>query len=89
MNILEELWRGNILPYSSIRPTPEMTELMGYIARHHEKLTANLTGELKETFEKLDDCWHEYAELCDRELFISAFRLGMQIAIAVTAPQDD
>ena len=89
MNVLEELWRGNILPYSSIRPTPEMTELMSYIARHHEKLTANLTGELKETFEKLDDCWHEYAELNDKELFIYAFRLGMQIAIAATAPQDD
>ena len=89
MNVLEELWCGNILPYSSIRPTTEMTELMGYIARHHEKLTANLTGELKETFEKLDDCWHEYAELNDKKLFIYAFRLGMQIALAGTREQDE
>ena len=65
-NILEELWRGNVVPYGSVRHTPEMTQLMGYIARHHEKLTSNLTGELKETFEKLDDCWNEYAELCDK-----------------------
>ena len=88
-NILEELWRGNVLPYSNIRHTPEMTQLMGYIARHHEKLTANLTGELKETFEKFDDCWHEYAELNDKELFIYAFRLGMQIAIAAMTERDD
>ena len=45
-------------------------------------ITSNLTGELKETFEKLGDSWNEYAELCDKEVFIHAFRLGMQIAIA-------
>jgi hypothetical protein len=88
-NILEELWRGNVVPYGSVRHTPEMTQLMGYIARHHEKLTSNLTGELKETFEKLDDCWNEYAELCDKEVFIHAFRLGMQIAIAAMTERDE
>ena len=88
-NILEELWRGNVLPYSSIRHTPEMTQLLGYISRHHEKLLNNLTGELKETFEKFDDCWSEYAELCDKEVFIYAFRLGMQIAIAAIMEQEN
>ena len=88
-NILKELWRGNVVPYGSVRHTAEMTQLMGYIARHHEKLTSNLTGELKETFEKLDDCWNEYAELCDKEVFIHAFRLGMQIAIAAMTERDE
>ena len=59
------------------RPTPR------------KKLTSNLTGELKETFEKLDDCWNEYAELCDKEVFIHAFHLGMQIAIAAMTERDD
>ena len=88
MNILEEHWRGNVVPYGSVRHTSEMTQLMGYIARHHEKLTSNLKGELTEIFEKLDDCWNEYAELCDNEVFIHAFRLGMQIAIAAMTEQD-
>ena len=79
-NILEELWRGNVVPYGSVRHTPEMTQLMGYIARHHEKLTSNLTGELKETFEKFHDCWSEYMSLAEVAIFTYAFKLGMQIA---------
>ena len=65
-NILEELWRGNVVPHGSVRHTPEMTQLMGYISRHHEKLTSNLTGELKETLRKafeertpINDALHE------------------------------
>lgn len=84
MDILEELWRGDVLPYSSIKPPPETTVLMDCVVHHHEKLTANLTGELKETFEKLDDYWHECAELGDKERFAYAFHFRMQIALAGT-----
>ena len=87
-NILEELWRGNVVPYGSVRHTPEMTQLMGYIARHHEKLTANLTGELKETFEKFNDCYNELTDINEREIFVYAFRLGMRIAIEVLHDQN-
>ena len=87
-NILEELWRGNVLPYSSIRHTPEMTQLLGYISRHHEKLLNNLTGELKETFEKFDDCWSEYASLAEEAIFQYAFKLGMSLAIETLSERE-
>lgn len=60
-SILEELWYDNICPETDSRTTtPEMKQLMEYMARHHETLLNTLNDEQKETFEKFDDCWSEY-----------------------------
>ena len=46
-SILEELWYGNICPNEGCRKTtPEVKELMGYIADHHEALLGMLTDTL-------------------------------------------
>ncbi|MBE6630820.1 MAG: hypothetical protein E7624_08250 [Ruminococcaceae bacterium] len=37
--------------------SPEMKELMEYMARHHDDLLKTLTDEQKEIFEKFEDCW--------------------------------
>ena len=37
--------------------------------------------EQKEIFEKLDDCWSEYASYAEEAIFTYAFKLGIQIAI--------
>ena len=42
-----------------------------------------LTDKQKETLEKFDDCYAELTEINEREIFVYAFRLGMQIAIEV------
>ena len=90
MDILKELWHGNIVPQEDSRTnSPQMKELLGYMARHHEDLEKSFTDEQKETFEKFHDCWNEYAELCDKEVFMHAFRLGMQIAIAAMTERDE
>ena len=81
-SILQELWHGNICSQTDSRNnSPEMKELMEYMARHHNDLLKTMTDEQKEIFEKFDDCWSEYSNYAEEAIFEYAFKLGMQIAI--------
>ena len=81
-NIINELWNGNIVPQEDSRNnSPEMKELLGYMARHHKDLEKSFTDEQKKTFERFHDCWSEYASLAEAAIFEYAFKLGIQIAI--------
>ena len=82
MNVINELWHGNIVPQEDSQTnTKEMKELISYIARHDESLEKLLTEEQKAIFEKYQDCWNEYVSLAEAAIFEYAFKLGMQIAI--------
>ena len=82
MNVIKELWHGNIIPQEDSRTnSKEMKELLGYMARHHEDLDKTFTDEQKETFNKFHDCWSEYMSLAEAAIFEYAFKLGMKIAI--------
>ena len=53
-SVLEELWYGNICPNEGCRKTtPEVKELMGYIADHHEALLGMLTDKQKEILQTI------------------------------------
>ena len=79
-NMINELWHGNIIPQEDSRTnSPEMKELLGYMARHHEELEKSFTDEQKETFEKFHDCWSEYMSLAEEAIFEYAFRLGAKL----------
>ena len=81
-SILEELWYGNICPNEGCRKTtPEVKELMGYIADHHEALLGMLTDKQKETFEKFHNCWSEYISLSEAAIFEYAFKLGANLML--------
>ncbi len=85
MSILKEIWHGNVCPQTDSRKnSPEMKDLIEYMARHHDDLLKTMTDEQKEIFEKFDDCWSEYMSLGEAAIFEYAFKLGMQIAISVT-----
>ena len=82
MSVIKELWHDNICPQTDSRNnSPEMKELMEYMARHHDNLLKTMTDEQKEIFEKFDDCWSEYASYAEAAIFEYAFKLGMQLAI--------
>ena len=82
MNVIKELWHGNIIPQEDSRTnSKEMKELLGYMARHHDDLLKMMMDEQKEIFEKFDDCWSEYMSLAEVAIFEYAFKLGMKIAI--------
>ena len=81
-SMIKELWHGNINPQTDSRNnSPEMKELMEYMARHYDDLFKSMTDEQKEIFEKFEDCWGEYASYAEEAIFEYAFKLGMQIAI--------
>ena len=89
-SILEELWYGNICPETDSRTTtPEMKQLMEYMARHHDSLMETMTDEQKVIFERFDDCWGEYVGLSEKVVFVYAFKLGMQLAIEVIISDED
>ncbi len=82
MNVIKELWHGNIIPQEDSRTnSKEMKELMEYMARHHDDLIKTMSDEQKEIFEKFDDCWSEHMSLAEAAIFEYAFKLGMQMAI--------
>lgn len=81
-NIIKELWHGNIVPQSDSRNnSPEIKQLMEYMARHQDDLFKTMADAQKEIFEKFDDCWSKYASYAEEAIFEYAFRLGMKIAI--------
>ena len=89
-SILQELWHGNVCPQTDSRNnSPEMKQLMEYMARHHDDLLKTMTDEQKEIFEKFDDCWSEYASYAEEAIFTYAFKLGAQLGdLAVVNTQE-
>ena len=82
MNVIKELWHGNIVPQEDSRNnSPEMKQLMEYMARHHDDLLKTLTDEQKEIFEKFDDCWSEYMSLAEVSIFEYAFKLVARLSV--------
>jgi len=61
------------------RAENETTELMSYLAAHHDTFSDGLTEKQKETLGKFDDCQCEITDICKRELFVYAFKLGMRL----------
>ena len=81
-SMIKELLHGNISPQKDSRTnSPEMKELVEYMARHRDDLMKTMTDEQKEIFEKFHNCWSEYASLSDEAIFEYDFKLGLQIAI--------
>ena len=51
-SVIKELWHGNIIPHEDSRTnSPEMKELLGYMARDHEDLEKSFADGQKEIFE--------------------------------------
>ena len=88
-SVINELWHGNIVPQEDSRNnSPEMKELMEYMARHHDDLLKTMTDEQREIFEKFDDCWSEYSSYAEEAIFEYAFNLGARLAMEVHADKE-
>lgn len=84
MTTLEDLYYGNIVPHEhSFKCGNAYSELLGYIVRYQDNLTATLTEHQKEIFEKLKDCESELHGMNELEAFISGFKLATRIMIEV------
>lgn len=84
MNILEELYYGNIVPNEKCaKLDDEVKELLKLLNRNEEKLLVTFSEEQKINFEKYKDCNREISEISEREIFLNGFRLGARIIIDV------
>ena len=89
-SVINELWHGNVIPQEDSRTnSPEMKELLGFMARHHETLEKSFSNEQKEIFERFHDCWSEYVSLAEAAIFSYAFKLGAQIMLDVLNLKDN
>ncbi len=89
-SLLEELWYGNLSPYTTCRTiTEEEKQLLNYSARHHDNLQKTLTESQKSILNKYTDCCEELQSLRERTLFVYAFRLGARMAAEVLCPDTD
>ena len=90
MNIIEDLWYGNISPWERpFKRDGAYAELLALVIRHQEDLLGRLNDEEKEIFEKYCDCASEMHDLTEREAFVKGFTLGCRIIIEVmTRPED-
>ena len=83
MNILDELWYGNINPQEQSKDNNRaIRELLNLMGRNRERLHDSLTVEQRETLEKYDDCVNEMYGLIESEIFSYAFRLGGRLMLA-------
>ncbi len=83
MNILDELWYGNINPQEQSKENNQtINELLNLMGRNRDRLHDSLTEEQRETLEKYDDCVNEMYGLIESEIFSYAFRLGGRLMLA-------
>ena len=84
MNVLDELYYGNISPFEwHTDRNPACKELQGYITRHMETLKEMLDADGRQTLEKLDACLSEFESMCEKDAFTEGFCLGARIMIEV------
>lgn len=84
MNVLEELWFGNLEPSEfDSSSSKEYKELLHLVSRNEEKLLATMTAEQKELFSRYSDCVWEFQSLAECLLFQRSFRLGARMMITV------
>lgn len=81
MNILQELWYGNIRPNEDKILTDEEKELVSLISKHHETLSSSLKNDDLDVFQKYVDCFTEYASLIECQAFEIGFKLAVKLLI--------
>lgn len=85
MNILKELFFGNVSPYEKqTPPSSELENLRKLVAKNEQAMSELLTtDEQKERFEKYGDCLSELSRLTELQNFENGFRLGARIMLEI------
>ncbi len=85
MNILEDLYYGNISPHERyIKQGSKVEKLVKLICKNEDELNNSLTEKQKETFEKFKDVTSELSCITEREAFTAGFILATRIMMQVT-----
>ncbi len=81
MNILDELWYGNLTPmeYTHIETNPEYKATLALFDRNLENLKATLNDEQIELLEKLLTANEELSNITELDCFKAGFKLGTKL----------
>ena len=80
VNILHELWYGNICPSERpIMKDSEYAQALHKAADEKDGLLSSLSSELQKGIERLLDVHMEAAAIAERDAFVMGFRLAVQI----------
>ncbi len=83
MQILEELWYGQIKPISHEGyRDKEYQKLIDLLAHNEEKLIPSLNREQQDNLQKIKDLWEEMESISKCSAFISGFQLAVQLMTA-------
>lgn len=83
MNVLEELWYGNVSP--SEYDTAPCMDALRLVTRNEEKLKATLADEQKELLARYTESVQELQSITECIIFQTGFRLGGRIIMEVLA----
>ena len=80
MDIIKELWYGNIAPFEQCTcGDKQLKELLKLVARNKEELDASLTEKQKEILEKFEENMNEMHSIAERDAFSYGLRLGIRL----------
>jgi hypothetical protein len=80
MDIIKELWYGNVAPFEQCtRGDNQMKELLSLMARNRDELGEGLTEKQKETLEKFEEALNEMHSIAERDAFSYGLRLGIRL----------
>ena len=82
MTTLEDFYYGNIIPHEiPIIKGSEYDTANRLVVRYDEALTATLTEQQKETFQKFKDNHTELMNLGERDAFCRGFSLAVRLMV--------
>ncbi len=80
MRMIEDLFYGNICPCEkSLTRGSEYSHLLDLAVKNEENLSALLSPQQKNVFEKLKECMTDMNNILEKEAFIDGFRLGLKL----------
>ena len=79
--LLTEFWYGNINPQDHKQTDPCIADLLTLMKRNRDALMKDMNEDQKEIFDTYENRAAEISGLCERDIFIYGFRLGMRFAI--------
>ncbi len=87
MNILEELWNGELCPVAREQfRTEAYRELVRLYQRNEEKLLPTLNDAQKEDLQKMVDLAEKMRGIAECNAFITGFRLAVRLMVASVGP---
>lgn len=89
MNILEELWLGNLNPQGQdAQKDPRIEQALSLVIESEDAIRATLSEEQRERLEKMSDCQSDLTDLLERRAFTKGFRMAAKLmADVINTPE--